>query len=212
MPIYTGVNGTNREVKKMYTGVSGTNRELKEMYTGVNGTNRKVFQNAEPILFYRNFQAIRPFAGFTQFTNNYTDGGVFASYQTLSDYSSGENVRALHISKMTSGSYSGYYSTIENISAYRKVRIKSLSAYTGNKRVRLFFFPSADRKVTEFTSYIQYDFTITIPLVSTYHDVTIDLSTATKTVVGNAFETGYVLLTGQEFIQYYGLVDFELLP
>lgn len=42
-PIYVGVNGKARQVKKMYVGVNGTAREVKAIYVGVNGRARKVF-------------------------------------------------------------------------------------------------------------------------------------------------------------------------
>ena len=46
MPIYRGVGGVNREIKKQFRGVSGANREIKEQWRGVSGVNRKVFSNA----------------------------------------------------------------------------------------------------------------------------------------------------------------------
>ena len=42
-PIYVGVNGKARQVKKMYVGVNGKAREVKAIYVGVNGKARKVF-------------------------------------------------------------------------------------------------------------------------------------------------------------------------
>lgn len=47
MPIYRGISGANREIKRQFRGVGGVNREIKEQYRGVGGVNRKVFTSVE---------------------------------------------------------------------------------------------------------------------------------------------------------------------
>ena len=43
MSIFRGVDGVNREIKKIYRGVDGVNREIKEIYRSVDNRNQKVF-------------------------------------------------------------------------------------------------------------------------------------------------------------------------
>lgn len=45
MPLYTGVNGTNRLVRDLYQGVNGVNRSIGQLYQGVNGVNRQIFSS-----------------------------------------------------------------------------------------------------------------------------------------------------------------------
>ena len=49
MPIYAGVSGANRQVKKVPVGVGGANRECKSVYAGVSGANRQVFAAGTPL-------------------------------------------------------------------------------------------------------------------------------------------------------------------
>ena len=46
MPIYRGIAGVNREIKKLYRGVNGMNREIKEVWRGMEGVNRKIFSSS----------------------------------------------------------------------------------------------------------------------------------------------------------------------
>ena len=43
MSIFRGVDGVNREIKKIYRGIGGVNREIKEIYRSVDNRNQKVF-------------------------------------------------------------------------------------------------------------------------------------------------------------------------
>lgn len=49
MPLYTGVSGAKREIKKMFAGVSGAKREIKKLYAGVAGASREIFSGGIPL-------------------------------------------------------------------------------------------------------------------------------------------------------------------
>ena len=49
MPLYTGVSGAKREIKKMFAGVSGAKREIKKLYAGVAGVSREIFSGETPL-------------------------------------------------------------------------------------------------------------------------------------------------------------------
>lgn len=48
MPLYAGISGAKREIKKMFTGVSGAKREIKKLYAGVAGASREIFSGETP--------------------------------------------------------------------------------------------------------------------------------------------------------------------
>lgn len=60
--IYTGVNGTAKEVKKIYVGVNGVAKEVKKVYAGVNNVAQLCFDNTVPVVSGYSFDDLVAYA------------------------------------------------------------------------------------------------------------------------------------------------------
>lgn len=43
MPVYAGINGIKKEIKKFPVGIGGITKDQKEIWTGINGVKKKIF-------------------------------------------------------------------------------------------------------------------------------------------------------------------------
>lgn len=114
-PLYTGVNGANREVNRMFTGVNGANREVTRLLTAHNGVNRDVLM--PPPLHFINNQSFLP---------NHPDGawsGIYTHYGSGAMYNHGWYFGRTNTDFMSE--YQGYISAnTYNISKYKRVKIR----------------------------------------------------------------------------------------